>query len=104
MPRRIAYSLAFAIAATGLVWAGWRGAPANPATLINRAGVIATVVILAGLPWAIRRVFGPAATSWLARAARAGGYATMFTLVAVKSDAARIEYASTARRHVLADV
>ena len=104
MPRRIASSLASAIAAAGLVWAGWRGDPANPATLINRVGVIATVVILAGLPWAIRRVFGPAAASWLARAARAGGYAAVFALVAVKSDAARIEYASAARRHVLAGV
>ena len=104
MARRIAYSLAFAIAAAGLVWAGWRGGPANPATLINRVGVIATAVILAGLPWAIRRVFGPASASRLARAARIGGYAAVFALVAVKSDVARIEYASAAQRHVLAGV
>ena len=104
MARRIACSLAFAIAAAGLVWAGWRGGPANPATLINRVSVIATAVILAGLPWAIRRVFGPAAASRLARAARAGGYAAVFALVAVKSDVARIEYASAAQRHVLAGV
>jgi hypothetical protein len=104
MARRIAYSLAFAIAAAGLVWAGWRGGAANPATLINRVSVIATVVILAGLPWAIRRVFGQAAASRLARAARVGGYAAVFALVAVKSDVARIEYASAAQRHVLAGV
>ena len=104
MPRRIAYSLAFAIAATGLVWAGWRGAPANPATLINRAGVIATVVILAGLPWAIRRVFGPAAVGRLARVARVSGYAAVFALVAVKSDVTRFEYASAAQRHLLAGI
>ena len=104
MARRIAYSLAFAIAAAGLVWAGWRGGPDNPATLINRAGVIATAVILAGLPWAIRRVFGPASASRLARAARIGGYAAVFALVAVKSDVARIEYASAAQRHVLAGI
>src|SRR5215467_11353178 len=104
MPRRIAYSLAFAIAAAGLVWAGWRGDPANPATLINRVGVIATAVILAGLPWAIRRVFGPVAASRLAQAARAGGYAAVFALVAAKSDVARFEYAQAARPHVLAGV
>ena len=104
MPRRIAYSLAFAIAAAGLVWSGWRGGPANPATLINKTGVIATVVILAGLPWAIRRVFGPAAASRLARIARVSGYAALFALVAVKSDVARFEYALAAQRHVLAGI
>jgi len=104
MARRIAYSLAFAIAAASLLWAGWRGGPANPATLINRVGVIATVVILAGMPRAIGRVFGPAAASRLARAARAGGYAAVFVLVAVKSDVARIEYTSAAQRHVLTGV
>jgi hypothetical protein len=62
------------------------------------------VEILAGLPWAIGRVFGPAAASRLARAARAGGYAAVFALVAVKSDVARIEYTSAAQRHVLAGV
>src|SRR5215831_7518039 len=104
MPRRIAYSLAFAIAAAGMVWAGWSGDPANPATLIDRVSVIATAVILAGLPWAIRLVFGPAAAGRLARAARVGGYAAVLALVAVKSDVARFEYAQAAHRHVLAGV
>ena len=59
MPRRIGYWLAFGAAAAGLVWAGWRGAPDHLATLINRTDVIVTVVLLAGLPWATRKVFGP---------------------------------------------
>jgi hypothetical protein len=107
MPRRIACSLAFvafAAAAAGLVRAGWPGAPGNPATLINRVDVIATVALLAGLPWAVRRRFGPAADSWLAWLVRAGGYAAIFALVAVKSGVARSEYTTVAHRHLLPGV
>src|SRR5215472_14794690 len=107
MPRRIACSLAlaaFAAAAAGLVRAGWPGAPGNPATLINRVDVIATVALLAGLPWAVQRRFGPAGDSRLARIARAGGYAAVFALVAVKTAVARFEYTTVARRHLLAGV
>jgi ABC-type xylose transport system permease subunit len=59
MPRRMMFSLVFLAATAGLVWAGWPGAAANPATLINRIDVIAAVVMLAGLPWLARRLFGP---------------------------------------------
>ena len=107
MPRRIACSLAlaaFAAAAAGLVRAGWPGAPGNPATLINRVDVIATVALLAGLPWAVRRRFGPAADSRLAWLVRAGGYAAIFALVAVKSGVARSEYTTVAHRHLLPGV
>jgi hypothetical protein len=107
MPRRIACSLAFAgfaAASAGLVRAGWPGAPGNPATLINRVDVIATVTLLAVLPWAVRRRFGPAADSRLAWLVRAGGYAAMFALVAVKSGVARSEYATVAHRHLLGGV
>jgi hypothetical protein len=104
VPRRIAYSLAFAVAAAGLVWAGWPGAPGDPATLINRADVIAVVVLLAGLPWVIKRRYGPAADGRLARAVRAGGYAAIFALVAVKAHVASFEYTTVGRRHLLAGV
>jgi hypothetical protein len=67
MPRRIVSPLVFLAATAGLVWAGWPGASANPATLLNRVDVIAAVVLLAGLPRLARRVFGPAGDSWLAR-------------------------------------
>jgi hypothetical protein len=104
MPRRIACALAFAAAAAGLVWAGWRGTTANPAILINRVDVIAAVVLLAALPWAVRRVFGPPADSWLARIVRAGGYAIVLALVLIKANVERSEYASPAGRPGLAGV
>jgi len=107
MPRRIVYSLAFAAfaaAAAGLVWDGWPGAPGNPATLINRADVIATIVLLAALPWVVRRRFGPVADGWRARIVRAGGYAGIFALVAVKTGVARTEYTTVAQRHLTAGV
>ncbi len=104
MPRRIACSLAFAVAAAGLVWAGWPGRSADPATLINRVGVIATVAILAGLPWVIRRKFGPAARTWRAGMLRAGGYAAVLALMLAETGVARFEYAGAAKRHVLVGV
>jgi hypothetical protein len=102
MPRRIAFSLAFLAAAAGTVWAAWPGAPANPATLINRVDVIAAVLILAGLPWFARRVFGPAGGSRLARIVRAAGYATVFALVVAKAEVERAEYAAHSGRAWLA--
>ena len=104
MPRRIVSSLAFLAAAAGLVWAGWPGALANPATVINRVDVIAAVVILAGLPWLARRVFGPAGDSWLARIVRVGGYAAVFALVLVKAEVERSEYAALSGRASLAGI
>jgi len=94
MPRRIVSSLVFLAATAGLVWAGWPGAPADPATLINRVDVIAAVVMLAGLPWLARRVFGPVGDSWLARIVRVGGYAAVFALVLAKAEGERSEYAA----------
>ena len=98
MPSKIAYSLAFGAAAAGVARAGWPGAPANPATLINRVDLIAVLVLLAGLPWAVSRVFGPAGDSWLARILRAGGYAAVLALILVKADVQRSEYAAPAGR------
>jgi hypothetical protein len=102
MVRRIVSSLVFLAATAGLVWAGWPGAAANPATLINRVDVIAAAVMLAGLPWLARRVFGPAGDSWLARIVRVGGYAAVFALVLVKANVERSEYAAHSGRAWLA--
>jgi hypothetical protein len=101
MPRKIAFLLAFAAAVAGLVWAGWPGAPSNPATVTNRADVIATVALLAGLPWITRWIFGPAG-GVLAQLVRAAGYLIVFALVLVKTAVARLEDAAPAERHVLA--
>jgi hypothetical protein len=104
MPRRIVCSLAFAAAAAGLIWAGWRGAAANPATLVDRVDVIAAVVLLAGLPWLVRRVFGPPGGSRLARAVRVGGYAAVFVLVLAKAEVERSEFVSLPGRAWFAGV
>ena len=102
MPSKIGYSLAFSAAAAGVAWVGWPGAPSSPATLINRVDMIAILVMLAGLPWAVSRVFGPAGDSWLARILRAGGYAAVLALVLVKADVQRSEYAAPSGRPWLA--
>lgn len=93
MPRTIGYWVASAAAAAALAWAAWPGAPANPATSISRVDVIATVLILTGLPLVIRRKFGHIGTKLLPRLLRAAGYAAVFTLILVKSDVERIELA-----------
>jgi len=102
VPRRIVFSLVFLAAAAGLVWVGWPGAAANPATLINRVDVVAVVAMLAGLPWLARRVFGPAGGTWLARIVRVGSYAAVFALVLVKAEVERSEYAAYSGRAWLA--
>jgi len=104
MPRKIIYMLASGAAAAGLAWATWPGAPADPATVISRIDVIATVVMLAGLPWAVRRVFGPVGGGWLPRTVRAGGYAAVLGLVLVKTKVERPEYAALSGRAVLAGI
>ena len=94
MLHRIGYLLAFGAAAAGLAVTGWPGASADPATPVNRLDVIAAPVLLAAAGWAARRVFGPPGRSWQARSARAVGYAAVFALVLVKTQAARSEYAA----------
>jgi hypothetical protein len=89
--RRIGYPLAFAGAAAGTAWSAWHGPRADAAV---RVGVIAIVVILAALPWVVRRILGPAAESRTARIARVGGYASIFALVLVKDTVERFAVAS----------
>ncbi len=87
--RRIGGWLLFGAGAAGVVRIGWPGASGSPATLINRVDVIVIVVMLAGLPWAARRLVGPAGSSRLARVLRAGGYAAILALVVAKASAER---------------
>ncbi len=58
--------------------------------MINRVDVITIAVILAGLPWAIRRARGPVAGGRLARLVRTGGYAAVLALVLVKAAVERV--------------
>jgi hypothetical protein len=87
--RNIRYWVAFAAAAAGLAWAGWPAAASTVTTVVNRADVVVVTLLLAGLPVLARRVVGPRGASRAARILRAGGYATVFALVAVKAEVAR---------------
>jgi hypothetical protein len=88
--RRLAYPLAFGAAAAGTAWTAWSGPPGDSAIMINRIDVVTIVVILAGLPWAIRRAVGPVADGRSARVLRAGGYAALLALVLVKAAVERV--------------
>jgi hypothetical protein len=88
--RRLGYPLAFAAAAAGTAWSAWSGPPGDSAIAINRVDVITIAVILAGLPWVIRRTRGPVAGSRPARLVRTGGYAAILALVLVKAAVERI--------------
>lgn len=98
MPRKIGFWLAIGLAAAVLAWAAWPGTPDNPATLISRIDVIAAVIILAGLPWLIRRRFGPVGNAWLPRALRVAGYALVLALLLVKANVERFEFVRLAER------
>jgi hypothetical protein len=88
--RRIGYPLAFAAAAAGTAWSAWSGPPGDTAIVINRVDVLAIAVILAGLPWAIRRARGPVAGAQMDRLVRVGGYAAVLALVLVKAAVERV--------------
>jgi hypothetical protein len=89
MPRNIRYWAALAAAAAALARAGWPAAPSTVTTVINRVDVVVVTLLLAGLPVLARRVVGPRGASRAARILRAGGYAAVFALVAVKAEVAR---------------
>jgi hypothetical protein len=88
--RNFAYPFAFAAAAAGTAWTAWSGPPGDPAVVTNRVDVIAIAVILAALPWVIRRTHGPVAGRRLARLGRVGGYTAVFALVLVKAAVERV--------------
>ncbi len=88
--RSLLYPFAFAAAAAGAAWTAWSGPPGDAAIVINRVDVIAIAVILAGLPWVIRRTRGPVAAGRRAQLLRIGGYAAVLTLVVVKAAVERV--------------
>ena len=88
--RRSWYPLAFAAAAAAMAWTAWSGPPGDSAIEINRIDVIAIVLILAGLPWIVRRIRGPVADGRLAPLVRIGGYVAVLALVLVKSAVERV--------------
>ncbi len=76
-PRRAAL---FAVAAGAAAWAAWPDSSAGHAA-VGQFGVIATVLLLAGLPLLARRFFGPVSDSPAARFLRVGGYAAILALM-----------------------
>ncbi len=102
MPRTLRYWLALAAAVAALVVAGWPGPAADPATLISRVSVVGVSVMLAGLPWLLRRRFGPLARGWAPPLVRAVGCAIVVVLLAVKARVEHLEFATAAHRPSLA--
>lgn len=98
MPRTIAYRLASGVAAAGLAWVAWQGASRDPATLISRVDVIVTAVMLGGLPFVLRRRFGPMASGWKPRLLRVAGYVIVIALMVVKPYVERFELAKLSGR------
>lgn len=94
MPRTIAYWAMAVVSATLVALVTWPGAAHSPATLISRVDLVAAVLILAGLPFAVRRRYGPGASGWVPRLVRAGGYAIVIALMIVKADVEHLELAS----------
>jgi len=86
MPRTIAYWAMATAAAAVVAWATWPATVHNPATLISGVDVVAAVLILAGLPPAVRRRFGSVGSGKMPILARAAGYAVVIALILVKAD------------------
>ena len=87
---RLGYPAAFAAAIAGTAWTAWSGPPGDSAVVINRVDVITISVILAALPWIVRRARGPVAGGRQARMIRTAGYAAILILVLVKTAVERV--------------
>jgi hypothetical protein len=82
---RIGRWLLFAVAAALTARTTWPGSPDRFATVIARMDLIAIVLLLAGLPWLVRRFLGSASDSRLARFLRVGGYAAVLAFTVAKA-------------------
>jgi len=76
MPRRLGCAALFATAAGAAAWAAWPQ-PGVGHAAVSQFHVIATVLLLAGLPLLARRFFGPATPS------RAGRFLRVFSCAAI---------------------
>lgn len=79
-PRRVVKATVFAAAAAAAAWAAWP-APEVGHAAVSQFGVVATVLLLAGLPLLARRFLGPASPSRAGRALRVFCYAAILTLI-----------------------
>jgi hypothetical protein len=83
MPRRLVRVALFAVAAAAARTA-WPDSSVLHAAA-DRFGVIATVLLLAGLPLLARRFIGPVGDRWAARFLRVGGYAAILALIPARA-------------------
>jgi hypothetical protein len=95
MQRRVRNAVLFAVAAAYLTWTAL---PGTPSAVIS-AGIwlraIGTVVLLAGLPWLMRRRLGPVIDSRLARSLRLGSFAVIMALIVALAAIERITNSPT---------
>src|SRR5215469_4365929 len=84
MPRRLGRAAVFAVVAAAAAWVAWPDSSVLHAAA-DQFGVIATVLLLAGLPFLARRIFGPVSDSRTARFLRVGGYAAILALIPARA-------------------
>jgi hypothetical protein len=84
MLRRILRAALFGVAAAVAAWTAWPDSSVLHAAA-DRFGVIATVLLLAGLPLLARRFIGPVGDGWAARFLRVGGYAAILALIPARA-------------------
>jgi hypothetical protein len=84
MPRRLVRVALFAVTAAVAAWTAWPDSSVLHAAA-DRFGVIATVLLLAGLPLLARRFIGPVGDGWAARFLRVGGYAAILALIPARA-------------------
>jgi hypothetical protein len=80
MPRRIGRAALFTAAAAIAAWLAWPQPTVGHAA-VSRFHVVATVLLLAGLPLVTRRFFGPASPSRAGRSLRVFCYAAILALM-----------------------
>ncbi len=81
MQRRVRNSVLFAAAAAYLAWTAAPGTPSALLTAFMWLRTIATIAVLAGLPWLMRRWLGPVIESRLARWLRVATFAGLLALI-----------------------
>jgi hypothetical protein len=74
----------FTVAAAVAAWAAWPDSSVLHAAA-DQFGVIATVLLLAGMPLLARRWFGPVSDGRTARFLRVGGYAAILALIPARA-------------------
>jgi hypothetical protein len=94
MKRRVRNALLFAAAAACLAWTALPGTPSGFVTGDIWLRAVGTVVVLAGLPWLVRRRLGPVSESRIAGWLRFGTSAGIMALVVALAELDRIKNTS----------